>query len=206
MKKLIYLLPVVGILLGCSTHNNSPVVYQTVNKSGPFITVNTKRDTLLLGDTISLTFNLTNPVTLDNGSLINIEKVNSSNFSYYLNKYDTILKMFVYAPLIVEQNLSYLPYKGIFSFNTRLTTLIGSTIRFVPQDTGVYVLSIGRYQNIVCTSKESKNIAQINLYPDFDVPNINEYLLERYPAGRLGFAARKTQEFSPYFCFYVKKQ
>jgi hypothetical protein len=206
MRNSITLISLILFFACCGTHNNTPINYKIVNKTGAIIKFNSIADTLLLGDTLSASFVLSNPIALDDGNKVNIKNVTNTGFGYMLKKFDSALTVFNFTPLVVEQNQSSLQTDGRFFFMPFLKPLIGSTIHFVPQDTGVYVLSTERFQYLVCSINESKDNYQINLFPSFNAPSENEYLLERYPAAKIAYAARKTEESAAYHCFYVKKK
>ncbi len=96
--------------------------------------------------------------------------------------------------------------EGRFFFKPFLKNIIGSTIHYVPQDTGTYVLTTERFQYIVCNIEGSADQYQINLFPDFGVPDIHKYLLDPYPLTKEGKIYGKANEATPYYCFYVKSK
>jgi hypothetical protein len=200
MKKLLYLYYL--FFIGC-THNSSPKSYKIVSKTGNFVSLNNTTDTLLIGDTLAVSFDLTNKIKLDDSSVLNIKSIINSGFGYQFNK-NGVYPMFDFAPKVVELKESYLQDEGRFFFKPLLKNIIGSTIHYVPQDTGTYVLTTERNQYIVCNVLENSDQYQINLFPDFNVPSIHSTLLDIYPIAKTAFESGKTNDASPYYCFYVK--
>jgi hypothetical protein len=206
LKKLVC---VIACLLSIScTHNYSPKTYRTTSKTAPLISLSTNNDTLTLGDTLAVQFNLSNPVTLDDGSQVNISSVEKTGFAYNFDKSwaDKLSPRFYLSPKIVEAVESSLQVDGIFSFHALIKPLIGSTIHYVPQDTGTFVIYTGRFQYLLANIEGSKEQVQINLYADFNVPDKHLYLLNPYPSSRKGYEASLNELGVPYYCFYVKNK
>jgi hypothetical protein len=197
-----YVIILASIFSSC-THQPSNATYKIVSKTGGFLSLNNNSDTLTLGDTLAISFNLTNTIKLDNGNTLNMNSIVKTGFGYNFDK-NGIYPAFDPTPKVVELLQSSLPYDGMFSFNALLKQLVGSTIHYVPQDTGTYVLTTNRNQYIVCSTNENSDQYQINLFPDFNVPNIHKYLLDPYPLTKAGKEISKSEEAVPYYCFYVK--
>jgi hypothetical protein len=187
------------------THQTSSAPLKIVSKTGSFISLNNYSDTLLLGDTLEVNFDLLNNIVLDDGTKLTIKSVIKTGFGYNFNK-NGIYPAFNFTPKVLELNESSLPYDGMFSFNPLLKQLLGSKIHYVPQDTGTYILTTDRNQYIICSTNESSDQMRINLFPDFDVPNIHSYLLDIYPLSKTGKEYGKANEATPYYCFYVKNK
>jgi hypothetical protein len=96
------------LLLSCGTHNVSKGLYKNVNKSGNFISIDNIKDTLMLGDTMCMTFELSSSVKLDDGSVIQISNITNTGFGYQVKKsYLAPWNNFNFAPLMLEQKESY---------------------------------------------------------------------------------------------------
>jgi hypothetical protein len=193
------------LISACGTHNYSPISLRSVNKTGSKIKVLNQNDTISIGDTIGLEFVLPNPVRLDDSSDIIIKNITNTSIGYHFrisNK--PTLNMFSGAGEILEKSKSYSQSDGRFYFNTLLMPLLGTTIHFVPSDTGTYILDTQRFQYLTCEVEGSSDKIQINFNPEFDVPDIHGYLLDKYPAWQIGMSDGKKNEATPYYCFYVK--
>jgi hypothetical protein len=189
------------------THNSNPKIFKTLNKTGPIINISNYNDTLILGDTIGLQYNVTNKIITDSGEIVNIKNIINTGIGYiFKRRYGPINQDsdFNFSPLVVEQNKSYLQFDGRFLFKPLLMPFIGATIHYVPQDTGLYVLSTDRNQYLVCDVEGSTDQVQINFFPDFNAQSKHEYLLDSYPIAKLAYESGKLNDASPYYCFYVK--
>jgi hypothetical protein len=189
----------------CGTHNYAPVVLRNVNKTGSLINLTNNRDTLSLGDTIGMEFMLPNPVKLDDSSEIVIKNITKTGIGYnFIKSNKEILALFTAHGDIVEKSKNASNIDGRFYFNPILIPLLGTTIHFVPKDTGTYILSTMRFQYLYCDIEGSTDQVQINFNPEFNVPNIHSYLLDPYPTWQTAMANLKVSEATPYYCFYVK--
>jgi hypothetical protein len=200
MKNIIYL--VLVSIIGC-THQPSKPNFKIVSKTGKFLSLNNSSDTLFLGDTLVISFDLTNNIQLNDGSTITVSEIINTGFGYQFNK-DGIYPAFDPTPMVLEKKESYLQDDGRFFFKPKLKTLLMSKIHFVPQDTGTYILTTERFQNMVSSIQGSSEQYQINLFPDFNVPSIHEYLLDPFPLAKEGKIFGKANQATPYYCFYVK--
>jgi hypothetical protein len=191
----------------CTSHNYTPRINKIFKKTGSFINLSNNNDTLILGDTIALQFKLTNPVKLDDGSIINIKNVTKTGAGYNFDKsFSAITGSFYLFPKVVELNKSYIQVEGQFSFNALLFPLIGSSIHYVPADTGTFVIYTDRNQYLVCDIEGSTDQVQINFFPDFNVQSKHEYLLDSYPIAKIAYESGRLNDASPYYCFYVKRK
>jgi hypothetical protein len=200
MKVIIIIL--LTVFASC-THQPATGVYKIVTKTGNYISINNQSDTIKVGDTLAISFNLSENITLDDNSALRIKKIDNTGYGYLFKK-NFGDSLFGFVPLVLEKNLSALKDDGRFFFKPSMKALLGSTIHYVPQDTGTYVLTTERNQYIVCTVQENEDTYQINLIPDFDVPSIHEYLLNLFPLTKEGKLYGKANEATPYYCFYVK--
>jgi hypothetical protein len=199
-----FLLFAILITAASCTHNYSPKSYKVANKTGPIIHLSNYNDTLILGDTLGLEFYLRNPITLDDGSLVNIKSISNTGIGYNFDKSFSSGSTFYLYPMVVEKNKSYLQYDGMFLFKPKLIPLIGTTIHYVPQDTGTYVITTDRFQYLVCTTEESKDEMQINFFPDFNTSNKHLNLLDSFATSKIGYDYAKQNYAAAYYCFYVK--
>jgi hypothetical protein len=204
MKSLISLLTV--LLSACGTHNTSPIHIRAVSKTGSKINLTNLRDTLTIGDTIGVEFLLPNPILLDDSSEIIIKNITKTGIGY---RFDLSNKptpnMFLPAGFIVENEKSAKRDSGFFFFNTLLMPLLGTTIHFIPQDTGTYILRTMRYPYLNCEVEGSTDQIQINFNPEFNVPDIHSYMLDKYSTTwKIDMEFGKANEATPYYCFYVK--
>jgi hypothetical protein len=203
MKKFISLITL--LFSACGTHNTSPINIRTVNKTGSLINITNTRDTISVGDTIGLEFMLPNPVKLDDSSELIIKNITKTGIGYNFSKSNVpSANQFGFVGDVVEKKQSALSGDGRFVFNPLLIPLLGTTIHYIPQDTGTYILRTVRFQYLNCEVEGSTDQVQINFNPEFNVPDIHKYLLDRYPSAIIAFESGKATEATPYYCFYVK--
>jgi hypothetical protein len=204
MKSLISLVTV--LLSACGTHNYSPINIRTVYKTGSLINITNTKDTICVGDTIGLEFMLPNPVKLDDSSQIIIKNITKTGIGYNFSKSNLIsANQFGFTGDVVEKKRSALSGDGRFVFNPLLMPLLGTTIHYVPQDTGTYILTTVRFQYLYCEVEGSTDQVQINFNPNFNVPDIHSYMLDHYATTwKIDMEYGKANEATPYYCFYVR--
>jgi hypothetical protein len=81
---------------------------------------------------------------------------------------------------------------------------LNNTIHFIPQDTGVYIISFVSDGKISCKTSEFKDNIDLLLSSDFDALDRNTYLLNNYPVTLTGKESARIKDGLNYYVFYVK--
>jgi hypothetical protein len=204
MKQLIT--AIVLLLSAC----DRPSIYNTARsfiKSDVKIKLSNTNDTLVLGDTLALTFDVQNPIKTDDGTLLNVTNEVNVSFGYNFNKNNLWPSdVFNFVPMIVEQNKSASSIIGKHYFNGFQMPMLNSTIHFVPQDTGVFKLYLSRDPAFTCTTKEFSDKSTVNFIANFDVQDRHLYLLKNYPNTEYAVKYYKQNFNEDYYIFYVNNK
>jgi hypothetical protein len=198
--KLIFLV----FIFGC----DRPSIYTSNHKyvkSGKLYSLSNTNDTLKLGDTLGIHFNVPSKCTMDDGTSLNIKNEINTQVSFTIEHYTNATTR-VLTPLILEQKSSATNVPGIFSFNGNQIPLFDALIHFFPPDTGLFVIQTSNVNYTTCLTNEFEDKVGIEFKLDFNVSDNNLYLLKNYPNGYLGFPEDDARNNRKFYAFYVSKK
>jgi hypothetical protein len=202
--RLSILLFFVGIaLVSCDRHTNFNQSAINLNWNTPQIKISPLRDTLCIGDTLTVSFNSPATIITDEGKSVTIQKASYYRFMLLFEK-NKEYPLWGGAPLIVEQASGSNGYVGAFVYGFDAFPMLGSIIHYVPQTAGWYRLSTSGNGVITCTAKEYNEPISLLFNGTFDVTERNLHLLDSFPIMKASVEQEKVDRGQDYYFFYVK--
>jgi hypothetical protein len=176
-----------------------------LHAKNPIVTLSNTNDTLTIGDTLYMHYNLKNPLECEQGLFKDV------SHPKYLRVGFTVMK----SPNLGDSVFRW--YKGFvstfndsdtsdpkFNYKKQFNHLSDSIVSFVPTDTGTYSLLTLNDQFVMIQNLPDQEIFSISIDAKFNALDNHIYLMNRYPADKYIYDNYSSASNQAYYFFYVK--